>query len=426
MMVRPGTDGKVETVEREFPLLTALMAPSSAEQFLDEYWPRRAFVTHGPRERLPDMMLDKILSSPIELAQRYNGKLRFTSGGCERMVQIADASAALLQDMGLTLQFLDIANCVPGAPIFLRQLEAELGLHEGSVSITAFNAPREGGLRCHYDAQDVISVQLHGTKQFHFAPMQEIRRPVGWQFMPGGPDYDDLYPQAGGGFPDPGRATFELARMQPGSVAFLPRGTWHYTEASDDSLSLSVCVDPTPALQCALDQLRALLLQDEDWREPLYGAGGSGRNYEAARARAQDLLAALPTIVARLTPEDLLESPSSPKRWLERIRVETRFQRTPFAHFEFTPAETKGMHTLTVRIGHTASLTQRATRVDINAATLPVFQWLEARTNGPFSGAELHAAFPAARFDALKNILGLCVGANFLKPLRFPSLGAPS
>jgi len=412
-------------VEREYPLLAALMAPGSAAEFLDRYWPRCAFATHGPCERLPAMMLDKLLSSPIELAQGYRGRLRFTGGGCERMVQVADVSAATLQDMGLTLQFIDIGLCLPGAPAFMRQLEAELGLHEGSISISAFNAPREGGLRCHYDAQDLISVQLHGTKEFRYAPMQEIRNPFGWQFTPRGPDNEELYPQAGAGFPDPRGASFETAHMQPGSVLFLPRGTWHYTEASDDSLSLSIMVDPAPALQCALDQLRLLLLQDGDWRAPLYGARGSGRRREAARAEAAALLAALPAVVARLSPEDLLDSPSGPERRLERIDSGSRFQRTPYANLECTPGEASGMYRLAVRFGHTASLTQVSTQADISAATLPVFQWLEAQAAGPFSGAAVQAAFPATPFAVLKDILCLCVRAQFLKLLRFPSLGAP-
>ena len=414
-------DGKVAIVEREYPLLAALMTPGSVAEFLDEYWPRRAFAKHGPRERLPAMMLDKLLSSPIDLAQGYSGRLRFTGGGCERMVQVEDVSAATLQDMGLTLQFVDIGRCVPGAPMFTRQLEAELGLHEGAVSISAFNAPREGGLRCHYDAQDLISVQLHGTKEFHFAPMREIRNPFGWQFTPRGPDYDDLYPQAVDGFPDPSRASFETATMHPGSVLFLPRGTWHFTSASNDSLSLSIMVDPAPALQCLLDQLRCLLLQDGAWREPLYGACGSGRNYEASRAQAANLLAALPGVVARLSPEDLLDSPSGLERRLERIDAESRFQRTPYAHLECKAGEQSGMHRLAVRFGHTASLTQLATQADISTATLSVFQWLEAQTAGPFSGDAVQAAFPDAPFDVLKDILTLCVRAQFLKLLRFPS-----
>jgi hypothetical protein len=371
-------------------------------------------------------MLDKLLSSPIELAQGYSGRLRFTGGGCERMVQVGDVSAATLQDMGLTLQFVDVGLLLPGAPMFMRELEAELGLLEGSVSISAFNAPREGGLRCHYDAQDLISVQLHGTKEFHYAPMREIRNPFGWQFMPRGPDHEDLYPQAVAGFPDPSRARFETAQMQPGSVLFLPRGTWHHTEASDDSLSLSIMVDPAPALQCLLDQLRLLLLQDGDWREPLYGARAGGRNYGTARAQAANLLAALPAAVARLAPEDLLDSPAGLESRLERIDSGSRFQRTPYAHLEYMEGEVSGMHKLAVRFGHTASLTQLSGQADISTATLSVFQWLEAQTAGPFSGDAVQAAFPSAPFEVLKDILRLCIRAQFLKLLRFPSLGTPS
>ena len=44
--------------------------------------------------------------------------------------------------------------------------------------------------------------------------------------------------------------------MAPGSVLFLPRGTWHYTQAGEPSLSISIVLDPPAALRCLLDQLR--------------------------------------------------------------------------------------------------------------------------------------------------------------------------
>jgi hypothetical protein len=91
----------------------------------------------------------------------------------------------------------------------------------------------------------------------------------------------------------------------------------------------------------------------------------------------------------------------------------------------FKTGEASGMHKLAVRFGHTASLTQRSAHADISAATLSVFQWIEAQTTGPFSGAAVQAAFPAAPFAVLKDVLSLCVRAQFLKLLRFPSLGTP-
>lgn len=70
------------------------------------------------------------------------------------------------------------------------------------------------------------------------------------------------------------RAAFTTVEMKPGSVLFLPRGTWHRTESEGDSMSVSIAVDTPPAVDYIVAQLRMLLLQDPRWRAPLYGAWG--------------------------------------------------------------------------------------------------------------------------------------------------------
>src|SRR3546814_1181467 len=63
--------------------------------------------------------------------------------------------------------------------------------------------------------------------------------------------------------------------MQPGSVLFLPRGTWHRTEALEPSLSLSIVVRPPVLADALLDWLQPWLLGDARWRLPLYGVAGA-------------------------------------------------------------------------------------------------------------------------------------------------------
>lgn len=86
--------------------------------------------------------------------------------------------------------------------------------------------------------------------------------PLGRQFGPVMLPDEELYPQAGAGFPAPAQAAFERVDMALGSVLFLPRGTWHRSEALEDSFSLSIGTRALAALDCVLAQLRSLLLQD--------------------------------------------------------------------------------------------------------------------------------------------------------------------
>ncbi len=406
----------------EYPLLTALMAPCTGQEFLEHYWPSRTFEAHGPRARLPVVLHDPALESAAELAQRYQGLLRFTHGRTERVVTVNNVDAVSLLDMGLTVQFVGIANLLPNAHAFLRQLETELGLHAGSMTMSAFAAPRQEGLVCHFDNGDLISVQLAGSKKFHYAPDAALCGPMGGQYVAGTMPFEDLYAQASEGFPDPITAHFETALMEPGSVLFLPRGSWHYTEASGDSLSISIVSLAPAALTCLLEQLRLLLLQDARWRRPLInGLGDSARDVKA-HAGVAELLATLPEVIARLTPEDVLSAAAGLPWRLQHIGSSSRFLRTPHSRIEIGTAKSNGMLPLTFEVGITRKLRRPAAQLEISASTVPLLRWIKGRTSGPFTAGELEAAFPNEEFSTLKQVLELCVNAQFLRLLWFPVL----
>jgi hypothetical protein len=143
------------------------------------------------------------------------------------------------------------------------------------------------------------------------------------KYVTGTPPYEELYLQACNGFPDAAKAEFTTIDMAP--------GTWHYTDAVGPSLSVSIMINPPAAVDCLLEQLRCLLLQDEHWRRPMYGACASGATYRTALALAGELLAGLPRITARLSPEDLLRAMWPEQKRLEAIELNTRFQRQPNA-----------------------------------------------------------------------------------------------
>lgn len=409
-----------------YPLLTAMMAPCSAEEFLSAYWPARPFVAHGPLARLPAIFRDPALASATELAHRYaSGRLRFTHGGSERMLQIADADPPSLLDMGLTVQFLDAGNALPETPAFLAGLRSELGLHDGALSLSAFAAPPDKGLAVHFDTCDLISVQLAGSKRFYYAPVTEIPAPTGEQYAPDAQAPQELYPQACRGFPNPAKAQFACALLEPGSVLFLPRGTWHYTEAGGNSLSISIGIDPPPALNCLLDQLRLMLLQDERWRRPLVGGLGDHPRDAAVRAETERLLASLPQMLGRLTADDLLQAPASLAWRLQHVSPQSRFQRTPHSYLEGGDTGPDGLRTLRFMVGHTTNFTRCLGDAKASAKTESLLRWIESRVDGPFRVSEAMAAFPDLPLPTLRQVLELCVQRQFLMLLWFPEAVPP-
>jgi ribosomal protein L16 Arg81 hydroxylase len=405
------------------PILAALLSPKVADEFLAVYWPHRPFVAHGDPARFPPVLRTEELSSTQALARRYRGSLRFTHGHkSDQMIQIDRVDPAILFGMGLTLNFEDIGPYVPGAVEFLRGLELELGLNESSLVMSAFASPHQDGLGCHYDSQDVISIQLHGTKRFHYAPVQEVAMPYGTQYVSGGRPFDELYAQAQNGFPGNKNVAFETAEMKPGSVLFLPRGTWHYTEAGEPSLSLSVTISPPTLLDCALEQLRWLLLQDSAWRQPLYGATANGQMHQTLHAYTARLLERLPQLVSCLSPEDLIEAPIPVAKRLDRINEKTRFQRIPDAVLGVEPNKSsQGLSVTSIRLGHPDSNTRLSAHLEIPAEVLAVFRWIDGQLK-PFTCADLQTAFPKLPTEELKKILATLTRAQFIKMFWFAEL----
>lgn len=236
----------------------------------DALWPEQIHVAHGSLARLPALFLQPLLEDMQRFADRYRGPLSFGRGLRSPQTFDSHANAAGLLQLGLTVFMQDVTPCLPGANEFLRQLERELGVPAGSARLSAFASPDDDGVSCHYDAEEVISIQLLGHKTFDVAPMEDIALPYGAQFGPDMVAVDNLFEQARQGFPDPARAHFTRHAMRPGSVLYLPRGTWHKTQASQASLSLSIVIRPPVLADALLGWLKPWLLGDARWRLPVY------------------------------------------------------------------------------------------------------------------------------------------------------------
>ena len=405
-------------------MLAALLAPRSGE-FLRDYWPDRSFASHGDPARLPPFLGARELSSVDELSRIYRGKLRFTSGRrFQKMVAIDQVSAASLYRMGLTVQFEDIAPFVADAAPALRLLEAELGLPPGSARASVFSSPRSDGLSEHFDAQDLFSIQLQGTKRFRIAPVRDLRYPCGTQFVPSTEPFDFLYPQAGGGFPDAAEAEFTTVDMEPGSVLFLPRGTWHATESGGDSLSVSIGLFVPSAADCVLEQLQLLLMQEPQWRRPLYGGWGNGSGRAAAATALARLIERLPRDCASLDAGLILAGLQSLDERLATIGPGSRFQKTP--HSRCAIAATAGVDAqpsqrVTVSVVD-ASYGERASmRLEVTPQAAAIFRWIADRRT-PFSAQELGATFPAFPFEQHRQLLASATRAGLVRLLWFPVL----
>ena len=399
-------------------VLGALVRPLPVEVFLRDFWPERLFHAHGTLARLPPLFSSPELMSFRVLASSYQGWLGFGKGSHgPRMVSVQQVSPLHLYEMGLSVYLPDISSSVPGAEAFLRQLEKDLGIGERSSRITVWASPKNDGAATHFDGEDVFSIQLAGSKRFEVAPMREYAYPFGAQFAPGWAAADELYPQVDNGFPDVESADFQAVDMKPGSVLFIPRGTWHRTTAAQDSFAISIGIRPPSVLESFLDQLRYLLLQDPEWRRPLYGAHGNGHQREEALERARKVLETAPDAMQAISIGDLAPVPEVER--LRNIDRAARFQRELGARIDFEQG--RGAEILHVTAWHPERGEERTLKLNVPAQYSSMFRWIAA-SKVAFTAGEIAERFPEAPFEQHQKILDVLTRARYLRLLWFPRL----
>lgn len=373
-----------------------------------EGWPAAIKVKHGALTRLPGLFQQPLLKTPEQLADRYRGPLSFGRGLRSPQTFDSHANAASLLRLGLTVFLQDIAGSLPGATAFLRQLERELGVVEGSARLSAFASPGDDGVSCHYDAEEVISIQLLGRKTFHVAPMTEIELPYGAQFGPDMVAVENLYEQAREGFPDPSQVAFEAHDMRPGSVLYLPRGTWHRTQASEPSLSLSIVIRPPVLAQALLGWLKPWLLGDARWRLPLYG------EIEAHTPRLKSLLRELAAQLTQHAETPILSWNSAPSV------DSTDLLRVPGSRLDWHELAAQPRSVARLRLQVTALDQDWRERVtldtEIPAVLLPVITWLQHRKTA-FDVQGINQQLPHLAKGDLRQLLELLLKAHALRQL---------
>ncbi len=338
-----------------------------------------------------------------------------------QMMRIDKRAAEMAYKMGLTVYLDNVAAALPGAKSFARQIEGELGLTPNSVRVTAWASPTESGAACHYDTDDVISIQLRGTKRFELAPIEGLANPTGMQYSLGARLADETYSQMGNGFPTWQDATFESVEMVPGSVLIFRSGTWHRTHASSDSLSLSFVLEAPSAAECILRQLRDVMLQDPRWRKPLDGAWGRGAQSEAAFREVETLLGQIPELARVIAPRDVALAYMPEEQRLASIDGKSRFQRIPNA--TISPAKLPGDP---VEVGivwsHEDGSEEERASLTVPRSGLDLLNWIVTQ-DAPFDAEGLAARFPDIPFDGLRQLLGACAKLGLVKMLWFPAIG---
>ena len=282
--------------------LGALVHPLTAAAFLDRHWLRVPRVAHGDVDRLGSWAADAAWTDVAALLRRKRDGLRAWPhrGGSGGAQVTAEAAARLLAARGATLSVDGLS--FPALDRFRKRLARELGVPARATQCNVYLSPKGGGTKAHFDGHEVFFIQLAGRKRWRYA------RAVGFPFPPGyafdGGRFSAVEADGKGLFA--GRASvprrMSTAVLSPGSVLFLPRGTWHVPETLEDSVHVTLGLNVPTFRHLLLERLGRSMMRDSRWREPaasLYLEPGSLPR-ERARARLAELLSDLERLVKDL------------------------------------------------------------------------------------------------------------------------------
>jgi len=258
--------------------------PVLGEEFVASYWPNRAHDEHGPVDRLQSLLSAPELASVDALcdASCHKSKVVFTNrqGRFVEMQTESPSQAGLLGKAGLSVCLDHVLARSPIIAEWTRQLARELGVPEGGSTCNAYASPKKSGFAQHFDSQEVFIVQVTGEKRWVIADNADVAWPEQNyspfdEFLPPRPFFGPFHlPEE---MPNPSREVI----MRPGSVLFLPRGTWHATSASGEERSLSLTFTFSPrswkqsvrdVLETSVPELRAPLPIDVAARREALGS----------------------------------------------------------------------------------------------------------------------------------------------------------
>lgn len=297
-------------LESKQPLLEQLF---TGPRLLEGSWPTRPLACHGPLERLgalaqlPELqdleLLLRCYRSPVMVALPDRRDEH-------SVIRVEGEAAGALYRSGMALILDHAERHLPLLEEWLHRIAFELGLARNAVARTILYAsPPGGGNSPHFDANANLVVQLRGTKRWTLAPNTQLPLPTDRWAMNMGPPSPELAGYLDGPLPErmpeEGRETVTL---EPGAALFVPRGTWHATEASEDTLALNFTYSQPTWADVVSAALRQQLLKDVQWRELADGIGSPDPERSGAcLARLSELLHRLQGQVLELEARKILE-----------------------------------------------------------------------------------------------------------------------
>jgi 50S ribosomal protein L16 3-hydroxylase len=249
--------------------LGKLLQPQHLAEFADCFAAGRPFVAHGLGKSIAALTRLPLLRSLEALLGAWPKVVK------AHLPDVADESSSIdaspedarkLFANGMGLLFDDVHTLSPVVAGWLEQLRGELGLSALTQSRSlVYATPAGGGTAPHFDQNVNFVLQLHGRKTWWLARNDHVDHPLTRHTMGLAAD-PELQTYARLPFPTAMPRKRQAIVLEAGSCLFVPRGTWHSTEAASDALSLNFTFTAPSWLDLFSAALRSRLALSSAWR----------------------------------------------------------------------------------------------------------------------------------------------------------------
>lgn len=284
------------------PGLAALLHPRTSPELLASWAADEPFVVHGRRNSVAALTRLPLLRSLDTMLNAWPDQVQAHLPDVADEASSIDASprdARKLFASGMSLLFNDVHAISATLTLWLTAICRDLGLSaltQGRCLVYA--TPKGKGTAPHFDQNINLVLQLRGTKKWWLAPNEHVQRPLTRHTM-GLPVDPELQTYARTPMPRRMPADSRLIVLKPGSLLFVPRGTWHATAATQDALSLNFTYTAPTWIDLFMAALRSRLALSSEWRETATPASAPALDallrelgHDVPHWRAADILAA--------------------------------------------------------------------------------------------------------------------------------------
>lgn len=279
--------------------------------FMEHFEDNLPYITHDKSELISELTklpllksLDSLISNWPTSVDVYPQDIADEDGAVSTSTKEAFKA---YKNEGRGLLFNDANNHSIDLQNNLEQLRKDLGLPSTTFSRNLIYATKEGyGTDTHFDQNINFVIQVHGTKKWWVAPNSSVENPTVRHTL--GKDLDpELESYIESSLPEkmPDSATEHL--LKPGSILFVPRGSWHKTEALSDALSLNFTFSAPTWVDIFTTALKGRLTQSSVWRRTAHFMSDPKRKHEAVE-EFSILLESLTDEIPHWHAEDIIDA----------------------------------------------------------------------------------------------------------------------